>query len=58
MDWLCPAYSEVLARQITRYHGQLTPELVASHVAPIVQTGNLQVTNSYSSVWSTQQNLS
>ena len=45
MDWLCPSYSEVLARQIKQYHGQLTTELVASHVVPIVQTGNLQVIN-------------
>ena len=48
MDWLCPSYSEVLARQIKQYHGQLTTELVASHVVPIVQTGNLQVINTLS----------
>ncbi|KAK7112970.1 protein dcd1B-like [Littorina saxatilis] len=43
MDWLCPGYSQVLARQLQTYHGQLTPELVATHVVPIVQTGNLLV---------------
>jgi len=43
MDWLCPGYSEVLARQLSKYHGQLTPEIVASQVVPIVQTGNVLV---------------
>nr|KAG5714794.1 hypothetical protein BaRGS_000282 [Batillaria attramentaria] len=43
MDWLCPGYSEVLARQLQTYHGKLTPELVAHEVVPIVQTGNMQV---------------
>ncbi|XP_025105815.1 protein dcd1B-like [Pomacea canaliculata] len=43
MDWLCPGYSEVLARQLTLYHGNLTAELLMREVVPIVQTGSLQV---------------
>lgn len=47
MDWLCPGYSEVLARQLTLYHGNLTAELLMREVVPIVQTGSLQVWYSF-----------
>ena len=47
MDWLCPGYSEPLANQLKTYHGQLTKEIIASQIVPIVQTGNVQVMDIY-----------
>jgi len=43
MDWLCPGYSKPLHDQLASLHGTLTPSLIASHVVPIVQTGDLHV---------------
>ena len=43
MDWLCPAYSNVLARQIDRYHGNLTAYNTIHDIVSIVQTGDLHV---------------
>ncbi len=43
MDWLCPSFSAAMEAQLSSLHGQLTPELTASHVTPIVQTGDLHV---------------
>ena len=43
MDWLCPGYSEVLARQLKALHGNITAENVVRDVVSIVQTGNLHV---------------
>lgn len=43
MDWLCPGYDRVLARQLKSLHGNLTAELALRHVTPIVQTGNLHI---------------
>ena len=37
MDWLCPGYSVVLARQLKSLHGSLTPENTIRDVVPIVQ---------------------
>lgn len=43
MDWLCPAYSSVLARQIDHYHGNLTAYNTIRDIVSIVQTGDLHV---------------
>ncbi|KAK6166612.1 hypothetical protein SNE40_023263 [Patella caerulea] len=43
MDWDCPAFNEVLAKQILVNYGSLTAETVIRDVVPIVQTGNVQV---------------
>ncbi len=43
MDWLCPGYSEVLAKQLTTYHGNVTPENTIRNVVSIVQTGDLHI---------------
>eukprot|EP00054_Salpingoeca_dolichothecata_P003339 m.26484 g.26484 ORF g.26484 m.26484 type:complete len:436 (-) comp13773_c0_seq2:137-1444(-) len=42
MDWLCPGYSEVLAAQLTKYRGDLTPQN-AINVTAITQTGDLHI---------------
>ena len=43
MDWLCPAFSSTLHRQLSSLRGSLTPEIAVSKVAPVVQTGDLHV---------------
>jgi len=43
MDWLCPGFNEVMARQLDAYHGNLTAPLTVSHIVPIVQTGDLHI---------------
>jgi len=41
MDWLCPAYNAVLAKQLQTYYGKITPELTIQYITSIVQTGDL-----------------
>jgi len=43
MDWLCPGYNEVLARQLKKYHGKLTPQITIADVVSIVQTGSTHI---------------
>lgn len=43
MDWLCPGYNQVLAKQLTAFHGNLTAENTIRYVVPIVQTGDLHI---------------
>ncbi|XP_062513488.1 protein dcd1A-like [Corticium candelabrum] len=43
MDWLCPSYNSVLARQLRRFHGNLTPDVTIHNILPVVQTGDLHV---------------
>lgn len=43
MDWNCPAFNEVLGKQLTKHHGNITVENTIRDVVSIVQTGNLQV---------------
>ncbi|KAJ8316334.1 hypothetical protein KUTeg_006348, partial [Tegillarca granosa] len=43
MDWNCPAFNEVLAKQLNYHYGNITAENVIRDVVPIVQSGNLQV---------------
>jgi hypothetical protein len=43
MDWLCPAYTEVLGEQLAKFHGELTPERTISDILPTAQTGNLHI---------------
>lgn len=43
MDWLCPGYSEVLARQLSHYHGNITALNTIRDIVSIVQTGDLHV---------------
>ena len=41
MDWVCPNFDVVLARQLNKHHGALTPAALINDVLPIVQTGDL-----------------
>jgi len=43
MDWLCPPYSEVLAKQLNTVYGNITAENVIRDIVPIVQTGDLHI---------------
>jgi len=43
MDWLCPGYDRVMARQLQKYHGNLTAALAIQDVMSIVETGDLHV---------------
>jgi len=43
MDWLCPGYSSVLAKQLENYHGQLTPDVTIHDILPVVQSGDLHI---------------
>lgn len=43
MDWLCPGYSEVLAKQLSHYHGNITALNTIRDIVSIVQTGDLHV---------------
>ena len=43
MDWLCPGYSTVLAKQLQKYHGNLTADLVIHDIIPIIQSGDLHI---------------
>lgn len=43
MDWLCPGYSTVLAKQLQKYHGNLTADLVIHDIIPVVQSGDLHI---------------
>lgn len=43
MDWNCPAFNEVLGKQLTKHHGNITVKNTIRDVVSIVQTGNLQV---------------
>jgi len=43
MDWICPKYDSVLAKQLTTYYGNITAENALRFVNPIVETGNLHV---------------
>ena len=43
MDWLCPGYNQVLAKQLTALHGNLTAENTIRNVVSIVQTGDLHI---------------
>ena len=43
MDWLCPGYSEVLAKQLDLYHGNVTALNTIRDIVSIVQTGDLHV---------------
>ena len=43
MDWDCPSFNEVLARQLKANYGNITAENVIRDVVPIVQTGDLHI---------------
>ncbi|XP_072044139.1 protein dcd1A-like [Amphiura filiformis] len=43
MDWLDADYSSVLARQLTKYHGNITAENTIRDITAIVQTGDLHI---------------
>ncbi|KJE94496.1 hypothetical protein CAOG_05130 [Capsaspora owczarzaki ATCC 30864] len=43
MDWLCPNYDIVLARQLTKHYGNITAEVTINDILPIVQTGDLHI---------------
>lgn len=41
MDWLCPTFSSVLARELKSNYGALTPEITILNISSHVQTGNI-----------------
>jgi hypothetical protein len=43
MDWLCPSFSEVLNDQLTKYWGELSPEVMIKNVLPTLQSGDLHI---------------
>ena len=43
MDWLCPGYSEVIAKQLLSYHGNVTAYNTIRDIVSIVQTGDLHI---------------
>ncbi|KAH3769045.1 hypothetical protein DPMN_170292 [Dreissena polymorpha] len=43
MDWLCPGFNQVLARQIQANHGALTPDVIIRDVVSIEQSGSLHI---------------
>ncbi|KAL5014130.1 hypothetical protein ScPMuIL_008400 [Solemya velum] len=42
MDWLCKSYSAVFARQLQKYHGNITADNVIRDMVSIIQSGDLQ----------------
>ena len=44
MDWLCPGYNEVLAKQLNVLYGNITVENGIKYITSIVQTGSLITT--------------
>ena len=43
MDWMCPGYSETLAQQLLKYHGNITTEVAVRDIVSIVQTGSTHI---------------
>lgn len=43
MDWLCPGYTEVLSKQLQKYHGNITAENTIQFITAITQTGDLRI---------------
>ncbi|WAR12323.1 DCD1A-like protein [Mya arenaria] len=43
MDWLCPSFSEVLARQISTHYGNLSPDVIVRDIVSIEQSGSLHI---------------
>ena len=43
MDWIQADYSTVLARQLTKYHGNITAENTIRDITSIVQTGDQHI---------------
>lgn len=43
MDWLCPNFDSVLGAQLSKYHGQLTEQVIIGNVLPTTQTGDLHI---------------
>lgn len=43
MDWLCPPFNDVMAHQIQKNFGKMTPELAIREVMPMAATGDLHV---------------
>lgn len=43
MDWLCPGFSKVLARQLKKHHGNITADVVIRDVVSIEQSGSLHI---------------
>jgi hypothetical protein len=43
MDWLCPGFSGVLGKQLSKYHGNITAEITIRYITAITQTGDLHL---------------
>ena len=43
MDWICPYYQHIMARQLTAMAGRITPELSIRNITAVVRTGSLHV---------------
>ena len=44
MDWLCPSFNQVLAKQLTSFYGNITAANAIQYITPIVQSGSLITT--------------
>lgn len=40
MDWICPAYNQVLSEQLTKYYGTFSPEVGLRYVTPVEMSGD------------------
>jgi len=43
MDWICPNDNAMLAHQLRKFHGRLTPEITISDITSYVSTGDLHI---------------
>jgi isopenicillin-N N-acyltransferase like protein len=43
MDWLCPAYNQVLGDQLRKFHGQISEEVIVHDILPTAMTGDLHI---------------
>jgi len=43
MDWDCPSFNYVLSQQLTKYYGQITPEIGMQYISSIEQSGTNHV---------------
>ena len=44
MDWLCPSFNQVLAKQLTSFYGNITVENAIKYITSIEQSGSLITT--------------
>ena len=40
MDWICPAYNQVLSEQLHKYYGKITPEIAIKYLTSVEMSGD------------------